>query len=70
MPEIVPTALTANQHCNVMAALTLDIAFAASLLDLHVAQGDAEAAEGCRQTIRRATEAMREHISFFDEMVK
>ncbi len=66
MPEIVPTALTANQHCNTMAALTLDIAFAASLMDAR--KGDTDAVEGAKQAIRSATEALKEHLVFFQQM--
>ncbi len=66
----VQTALTANQHCNVMGALILDIAAASALLDFHEANGNADGVEGCRQTIRSANEALSEHLGYFRELVK
>ncbi len=70
MPDPATTALTAAQHCAAVAALNLDIASAAALRDNYVALGNAEGAEGCRQTIARAVEAVSEHLAFFREAVK
>ncbi len=70
MPDPATTALTAAQHCAAVAALNLDIAAAHALMENYRAAGNAEGAEGCRQTINKATEAITEHLLFFREAVK
>lgn len=65
MPDPATTALTAAQHCAAVAALNLDLAAALALMANYEAAGNAEGAEGCRQTITKAVEAVTEHLSFF-----
>ncbi len=70
MPDPATTALTAAQHCAAVAALNLDLNAAMALMANYEALGNAEGAEGCRQTVRKAIEAISEHVQFFKEAVK
>ncbi len=70
MPDPATTALTAAQHCAAVAALNLDLAAAMALMTNYETVGNAEGAEGCRQTVRKALEAVQEHLGFFREAVK